>query len=216
MGHIVWGDHSLPYRVVGWFTPDYRSLAEGFSANCVEVNAPHHLFELDSLPDWCTHAKPVVLRSAMQRYPGHRIILMDVDCLLRGPIHALARSTADLSFYLNVKRREGERARGHASSRVMSIAPNAGVLEFLKSWDHWNAAISSKGDEQGLLAAFGQASNLLYQPLDILYAGRELEDAPDNAVIVHQSATQDTTGGRMRRWFKRSRRQAGITRRQAA
>jgi hypothetical protein len=158
----------------------------------------------------------VVLRSAMQRYPGHRIILMDVDCLLRGPIHALARSTADLSFYLNVKRREGERARGHASSRVMSIAPNAGVLEFLKSWDHWNAAISSKGDEQGLLAAFGQASNLLYQPLDILYAGRELEDAPDNAVIVHQSATQDTTGGRMRRWFKRSRRQAGITRRQAA
>jgi hypothetical protein len=215
MGHIVWGDHSLPYRVVGWFTPDYRPLAEGFSANCVEVNAPHHLFELDSLPDWCTHAKPVVLRSAMQRYPGHRIILMDVDCLLRGPIHALAHSTADLSFYLNVKRREGERARGHASSRVMSIAPNAGVLEFLKSWDNWNAAIASKGDEQGLLAAFGQASNLLYQPLDILYAGRELEDAPDNAVIVHQSATQDTTGGRMRRWFKRSRRQAGITRRAA-
>jgi hypothetical protein len=215
MGHIVWGDHSLPYRVVGWFTPDYRALAEGFSANCTEVNAPHHLFELDSLPEWTTHAKPFVLRSAMQRYPGHRLILMDVDCLLRGPIHALAHSTADLSFFLNVKRREGERARGHASSRVMSIAPNAAVLEFLKSWENWNAAIASKGDEQGLLAAFSGASSLLYQPLDVRYAGRELEDAPENAVIVHQSATQDTKAGRMRRWFKSRRRQAGITRRAA-
>jgi hypothetical protein len=215
MGHIVWGDHSLPYRVIGWFTPDYRHLAEGFAANCQEVNAPVHLFELDSLPDWCTHAKPFVLRSAMQRYPGHRLILMDVDCLLRGPIHALAHSNADLSFFLNVKRREGERARGHASSRVMSVAPNAGVLEFLKSWENWNSAIASKGDEQGLLAALSGASSLLYQPLDVRYAGRELEEAPENAVIVHQSATQDTRAGRMRRWFKRGRRAAGITRRAA-
>ena len=93
--------------------------------------------------------------------------------------------------------------------------PNSAVNEFLKSWSDWNAAISSKGDEQGLLAAVGHASGLLYQPVDARFAGRELEDAPSDAVIVHHSATQDTTGGRFRRWFKRNRRVAGITRRAA-
>jgi hypothetical protein len=215
MGHIVWGDHSLPYRVVGWFTPDYRQLAEQFSANCIEVNAPHHLFELDPLPQWSTHAKPWVLRSAMQCYPNQRLVLMDVDCVLRGPIHALAASAADVSFYLNVKRREGELARGVASSRVISIAPNEVVRDFLKSWEQWNGVIAAKGDEQGLLAAFGHASGLLYQPLDVRFAGRELEDAPEGAVIVHRSATQDTRKGRFFRWAKRNRRRTGITRRAA-
>src|SRR5262245_42953256 len=75
------------WLVIGWFTEDatYRPLAERFATNLAEHGAPFHLFAKPVLgKGWNTWRKPSVVLEAMDAYPGKAIVLMDVDCTVRG------------------------------------------------------------------------------------------------------------------------------------
>jgi|RhiMethySRZTD1v2_1073278.scaffolds.fasta_scaffold846012_3 hypothetical protein len=82
------------WLVTGWFTPNYRPLAEAFAANLSEHGAPFHLFAKPSLGAWNTRRKPAVVLEAMDAYPGKTVVLMDVDCRLRATSSPWRRSTA--------------------------------------------------------------------------------------------------------------------------
>jgi hypothetical protein len=67
------------WAVIGWFTPDYRPLAQSFAANLSQNSVPFHLFAREKQGHgWSTLAKPAVVLKAMERHPGKTLILMDV------------------------------------------------------------------------------------------------------------------------------------------
>lgn len=78
IGDLV-GGQIADWLVAGWFTPDYRPLAEAFAVNLSEHGAPHHLLAKPSLGAWNTRRKPAVVLEAMDLYPGKTIVLTDVD-----------------------------------------------------------------------------------------------------------------------------------------
>ena len=73
--------------VTGFFTPNYRPLAETFSANLVQFAIPHHLFAVQQ-SDWksATLLKPRIITKARNLYEDKIIAFMDVDCIVRGPV----------------------------------------------------------------------------------------------------------------------------------
>src|SRR5688572_28398855 len=117
------------WLVTGWFTPDYWQLAEAFAANLTEHRARYHLFaKPKSERGWNTWRKPSVVLEAMDAYPDRTIVLMDVDCAVRGDIAPLTRIEADVG--LNMKARQ-PRTHGRwkrrltisISSRVVTFRP---------------------------------------------------------------------------------------------
>ena len=83
---IISPEMSRDWLVIGWFTPDYRGLAERFAGNLNRFAIPHHLFAKPIGSGWDTSRKPSVILEAMDLYPGKTIILMDVDCIVDGDI----------------------------------------------------------------------------------------------------------------------------------
>lgn len=127
------------WLVTGWFTPNYRPLAEAFAANLSEHGAPFHLFAKPSLGAWNTRRKPAVVLEAMDAYPGKTVVLMDVDCRLRGDIEPVTQIGGDVGIVViarNVRRR---RRWAHwlsveCSSRVVVLRPTEGARAFARTW----------------------------------------------------------------------------------
>jgi hypothetical protein len=97
------------WLAIGWFTEDstYRPLAEALAANLSQHGAPFHLFAKPSLGAWNTRRKPAVVLEAMDAYPGKTLVLMDVDCRLRGDIEPVTQIGGDVGIVViarNVRR----------------------------------------------------------------------------------------------------------------
>ena len=72
-------DTTKAWLVFGWFTPDYRPLADKLAASLDEVGAPYHLFaEEKSHGRWDVRRKPSIVLDAMAAYPDKTLVLMDV------------------------------------------------------------------------------------------------------------------------------------------
>jgi hypothetical protein len=129
------------WLAIGWFTEDstYRPLAEALAANLSQHGAPFHLFAKPSLGAWNTRRKPAVVLEAMDAYPGKTLVLMDVDCRLRGDIEPVTQIGGDVGIVViarNVRRR---RRWAHwlsveCSSRVVVLRPTEGARAFARTW----------------------------------------------------------------------------------
>ena len=106
------------WLVIGWFTEDstYRPLAEAFAANLSQHRAPFHLFAKPSLGAWNTRRKPAVVLEAMDAYPDKTVVLMDVDCRLRGDIEPVTQIGGDVGIVV-IARNVGRRRRWSNISR---------------------------------------------------------------------------------------------------
>src|SRR5262245_16514772 len=87
------------WLAVGWFTPDYRPLAERFAANLSEHGAPFHLFARPKIAaGWNTAQKPSVILDAMAQYPDKTLMLMDLDCVVHGDISPVVDIPGDVGI----------------------------------------------------------------------------------------------------------------------
>jgi hypothetical protein len=144
------------WLVAGWFTPDYRPLAETFAANLAEHGAPYHLWaKPKSERGWNTRRKPSVVLEAMDAYPGKALILMDVDCTVRGDIAPVTLVAGDVG--INVKARQerrfrslGKRITMTASSRVVVFRPTEAARAFAQEWQRLCASAHYAGDETAM------------------------------------------------------------------
>jgi hypothetical protein len=101
--------------------------------------APFHLFAKPSLGAWNTRRKPAVALEAMDAYPGKTVVLMDVDCRLRGDIEPVTQIDGDVGIVViarNVRRR---RRWAHwlsveCNSRVVVFRPTEGARAFAQTW----------------------------------------------------------------------------------
>ena len=212
------GGKPTHWLVAGWFTPDYRPLAETFAANLAEHGAPYHLWAKPTLASgWNTSRKPSVVLEAMDAYPGKTLVLLDVDCMVKGDIEPLTQVAGDVGITViaqNVKGHAGRRLRRgrdaqwrhwigvECSSRVVVFRPTAGARAFAEAWKRQVDTSTVNHDEHSMVWAFLECQGVDFHYIDRRYSGRELSDLPD-AVIGHDSAHSNQKAGNRGR-FKRA------------
>lgn len=209
--------------VCGWFTPDYRTLAEKLAANLARYDAAFHLWAKQKVsPEWNALAKPSVVLQAMDTYPGKTVILMDVDCVVCSDISPIAAFAGDVS--LTIKARTVRLLRGFqkritfkTSSRVVVFHATDGARGFVTDWERL-CKTSTRGDadEANMAWVYLSRPDIRYHLLDPRYAGDEAGNAVSDAVISHYGAHGRTKGSALenllkdieRRWFRTGRSQA--------
>jgi hypothetical protein len=192
------------WLVVGWFTADYRPLAETFAANLAEHGIPFHLYAKAKLDaGWNTLRKPTVVLEAMDAYPGKTLVLMDVDCIVKGDIAPVVDVAGDVGITVIAQNVPGRRDRrwrrgkdaewrhwiaAECSSRVVVFRPTEGARAFAKAWE-WHIENSHVNhDEHSMVWAFlRSAGRTSFSYIDRRYSGREITDILDG-IIVHDSA----------------------------
>lgn len=182
------------YIVTGFFTPDYRPLAERFSANLWTRGVSHHLYAVCH-DDWqrAILQKPGILLRAMNEYPDRMIALMDVDCQVRGDIGPWVKAqTTDVTLPARI--RQGSRRHGKVlfSSRVMVVAPTKPARRLVSNWKA--LCLTAKApllgrlcDERELVGAMSSEHGASISFSSDDYAGLDVRNAPVTAMIVHTS-----------------------------
>jgi hypothetical protein len=184
------------WLVVAWFTDDYRTLAEQLAFQLKAVGAPYHLFRRDKpAHGWDPRQKPSVVMHAMQTHPGKTLILMDVDCIVRGDIEPVTRFEGDVG--ISLKARQKYRKRGGQqplvvtiSSRVVVFKPTPGAWTFVTEWERLCKQTEAIDDETAMAWAYLKKPGVAYAQLDQRYAGQEINvpSLTKDVVILHDSA----------------------------
>jgi hypothetical protein len=179
------------WLVAGWFTPNYRPLAEKLAANLAQYDAPFHLWAKPKLEaGWNTWRKPSVVLETMDRYPGRLVVLMDVDCTVGGDIGDLTHVVGDVCLTINARPVRllwppHERIVVKALSRVVVFRPTEGARRIAAEWSRQCEATHYAGDEAALRATFLTCPGVSFSHLDRRYAGL---NGVAGAVISHESA----------------------------
>jgi hypothetical protein len=210
------------WAVCGWFTPDYRPLAEKLAANLAQYDAAFHLWaKPKATPEWNALAKPSVVLQTMDAYPGKTVILMDVDCVIRSDISPITVFAGDVS--LTIKARQVRLLRGFqkritfkTSSRVVVFHPTEGARAFAANWERLcRASLCADADEANMAWVYLSRPDICYHHLDPRFAGDEVGNTVPDAVISHYGAHGRTKGSALknllreieRRWFRTGRSQ---------
>lgn len=209
--------------VVGWFTPDYRPLAEAHAKRLSAHGAAHHLFAKvkGTSEGWSTRRKPSIVREAMALYPDCTIVLMDVDCIVSGDISPIVNGAHDVG--ISVIGRDKPRKKVisvSCSSRVVVFRPTIGALAFVDEWQRRVDASDRMNDEHALAWAYLACGGVSFAYLDQRFAGWEVSAEIDGAVVTHDSAHERSRDIRslrdavkaLERRFLRSGRSAKIKR----
>jgi hypothetical protein len=189
------------YVVCGFFTGDYRPLAEQLASN-LGTRHPHHLFfreKRDATWRDIVRWKPDIVLQAMGIYPSADIVLLDVDCSVRGSLEPMLDFEGDVSAYPTLRLARPwlsirKRTILHITSRSMVFKPNARVKKFVAAWREEckdpHGLYRQSGCEMAMRFALLRSVGLAFCPMDVRYSGRELAKAPADAVIVHDSASR--------------------------
>ena len=159
--------------VVGWFTEDakYRPLAENFAFNLSEHGAPFHLLSKPPLGGWNTLRKPTVVLEAMDAYPGKTLVLMDVDCIVRGDIAPVTQIRGDVGVTVIARNTRKGRRWSHsllieASSRVVVFRPTGGARAFAQAWADEIERSAIRHDENSMAWAYLSSPSVRFDYID--------------------------------------------------
>ena len=190
-------DAGTPFLVTGFFTPDYFPLADGLGRNLAQHGISHHLYAREKRQgEWGrqTLRKPSILQAARRDHAGSALILMDVDCRLRGDISPMLDTVGDIAFPLGQKAAKSGRAL-MPGTRVLLVRPTPVADTFLALWnDKCRLDIQPVGtDEIRLqLAIEDSAGRFAFAVLPRKFVGIKLRKATPDDVIVHDSAVDKT------------------------
>ena len=185
--------------ICGFFTPDYRELATALADNIAPFH-PFHMFAVtEDESSWLAvvQRKPRIVLQAMDLYPTATVILLDVDCSVRGRIDLMTDIPGDVSAFVKLKQikrllSSREQTLVHVSSRSMVFKPNDRARKLLVDWDTEirTASYIQGGCERALRVTLFGATYLAFSPMDERYSGREITIASKDDLIVHDSASR--------------------------
>lgn len=185
------------YVAVGFFTPDYRPLAETLAKDLAVTNNPYHLIARNKgEATWrnVVHWKPEIILQAMDLYPKSSIIFLDVDSSVRGSLRPAIEFTGDVSARPKLRLTNHiwpfrKKTVLQISSRSMAFKPNERVRKFLGDWrDELRTATYHQGGcEMALRFVVTRSVGLAFTPMDLRYCGLETDKAPSDAIVVHSS-----------------------------
>lgn len=192
------GGERPPFVVCGFFTPDYRPLAERLASELGSTN-PHHLFAKDrgSL-SWrnVVQLKPDIVLEAMDTYPNTPIIFLDVDAHVLGSLEPMIDFSGDISARAKMRLVGLPMCRKqtvlHISTRSMALKPSERTRNFLQEWkkEIREADYQQGGCETAMRLVLMRSVGLAFCPIDPRYAGIEADKAPSDAIVVHASASR--------------------------
>jgi hypothetical protein len=182
------------WLVTGWFTEDatYRPLATAFAENLSAHGVPHHLWAKPALKGWNTRRKPSVVLETMDAYPGRTVVLMDVDCLVRGDIAPVTEIRGDVGIVVIARNMRRGKRWAHwlsveCSSRVVIFRPTDGARAFARTWADTIERSTVDHDEHSMAWAYLSSPGVHFDYVDQRYSAREVGQIP-YAVIEHDSA----------------------------
>lgn len=179
--------------VIGFFTPDYRALATRFAQNLSHHNIGYHLYAAPAL-DWSKAIllKPSIAMRALTQYPSRVIVLMDIDCIVRFPIHKIVDGSFDVRLRIELRRSNKGRHEAIASSRV--IVFRQGAIRFVHRWQRLCETSSSTNcnDETLLMKVVAESYGTSITMLPLSFAGIEIDRISDDAAIVHEGVHNTT------------------------
>jgi hypothetical protein len=201
-GDDLCGGEVGDWLAIGWFTPDYRPLAERFATNLAEHGTPFHLFARPNVAaGWNTAQKPDVVLHAMGLHPDKTLVLMDLDCVVHGDISPVVDVPGDVAITViahNIPGRVDRRWRVgpdrrwrhqiavECSSRVVVFKPTSGARAFALNWRAQVVNSIVNHDEHSMVWAYLHSTGVQFSYIDARYSGREIGQLPD-AVIEHNS-----------------------------
>jgi hypothetical protein len=186
-----------PYVVCGFFTADYRPLAERLAKELRPSHPYHFFFREKGQTPWheIVRWKPDIVLEAMNLYPGTSAILLDMDCSVLGSLDPMLDFTGDVSAYPLVRAKRPWPLRKlfhvHVSSRCMVFKPTERTKAFLEAWREEckdkQGVYTRTGDEMAMLVALLGTTGLSFCPMDVRYSGRQGGKIPPGAVVIHAS-----------------------------
>lgn len=201
-GDIVNVGEAVPgsFVVTGFFTPNYRPLAEALAKDLAATGNPHHLVARDKgSATWrnVVHWKPEIVLEVMDLYPEQNVILLDVDCSVRGPLTPMLDFNGDISARAKLRLTNHvwpfrQKTVLHISSRSVVFRPNARVRKFLADWrdELRDATYYQGGCEMAMRFVLMRSVGLAFCPMDDKYSGQEVDAAPPDAIVVHSSESR--------------------------
>lgn len=208
MGPDISSRSDAGWLVVGWFTPDYRPVAERFAHNLNIYNAPHQLYAVESFGRSFverTRKKPEIVLRALSDFPDKTIVLMDVDSIVSGDIEPVTDILGDVGVIMKARQEKLPRLSLAASSRIMVFRPTADARRFAEAWKAICAdpAHSKWDDELCLAWTFVTHSDVRCQHIPVEYSARGMGECK-NQVISHKSenAVRSNQGFSVRRFLK--------------
>jgi len=184
------------FIVTGFFTPDYYPLAHALSQNLSQFGISHHIYAREKAEGAWGHQtlqKPSVLIKARQDYPKQMLLLMDVDCRVRGDISAITQCAGDLAVPFGRKPMKNGTAL-KPGTRVLLVKPTAGADRALALWDEkCRLNIQPVGnDEIRLQMAIEKgAGQFSLSTLPRMFQGYEIRKALPDDLIIHDSARDE-------------------------
>jgi len=78
--------------------------------------------------------KPHEVAKALARHPDKVVIFIDVDCVVHGPLDALANIRGDVAFYVRTKYRRNGGMRFGTRSETVVFRPTEMARTFVDNW----------------------------------------------------------------------------------
>ena len=200
----------MDWLVIGWYTPDYGEPANKFAENLLKYKIAFRLYPVPKQKEWGTQRKPEIVLKAMKDYPQSTLILMDVDCIIRGPLEGIQNFIGDVSINISgtdisnkgkIWRRPIQIV---ASSRVIGFKPTREARKFVNRWKEFCSSSHYSGDETALAWAYLASPGAQFSYINPIYSGTELfKTTPDDILVVHSSARNKfLLNGSIKEWFK--------------
>ncbi len=185
--------------VCGWYTPDYGFWAERLIASLDERDIPHDIVGVGSMNGrWETKtlAKPIHILAAMDRHPDKVIVFLDVDCVVKGDLHAeVSDFNADIGifWYANM-RNPGKNPpyRFRVSSATMLFSPTSDARAFVEAWDRANGQMGfGDVDQTSFVIAMGDPGhNATFKNIGQLMCVASRYDV-HSPFIIHSFGTEN-------------------------
>lgn len=184
---------SEQFIVCAWYTPDYAKWAGPLIDSLISAGAPHDILCIPKdKGGWeaNTCRKADVLLSFMDRHPGKTIILLDVDCIVRGDLSKLVASVSgDIGFRMAAKWRR-RFCRLQPLSGTMVIHPTERARAFVEGWAERSRNRRYGETDQGSLAwAMTETAGVDISILAGQWCALRESNAPD--AVIHSWASKE-------------------------
>jgi hypothetical protein len=221
-GDIVFQAAAPELVVVGFFTPDYRAMAEGLAAsidkNANPVRTSYHLYAVPKPEGTEWHdiilMKPQIVLRAMAEYPNSPIVLMDVDCRISGNIDGLADvKSGDVGVRYTGKMHSSNNSVDWFTSRVMVVRQTEMARLLMVNWLRLCQCAAVKNDETLLSVAIRVTPLARLEIIPFEFSAVEEHKIGGRVpVISHVSAHSASRPGHSIKMFFRNGRRGLISR----